>query len=864
MLLAGVGLTGCTDDKTESDPGTWPSLEVKFLEAQYSTVKLEVTAANLTEIAYLATPKADAKETPTATIVFATGVKSAIADGVSSLTVSKLDPDTEYVIYVAATTANEEFFEKVLEVEAKTASFGDNAYDVFDVDYMSFSMNVKFQPTDPENVIKYLLIDMLTYNYQSMMYTDAEMMNLFDDIYHNYITENTVFVFNEENSILRDENGEPVTDEEGSMITLWNPMVPGQLNYVLLGEFASGEHPWGFGQGYYLPLWDQDAYYEAVGGGGGILGETGSRADDVEQGDFWTGYYQKIEVTNKKPEKLGEIKINTDKLRPNGGLLTFELCEGISYLVLGIFEEYDMEGIKASLLKDDLSNMQWALTSFNAPYIMNALVYEIPKGETDFSFNLTEYFIKFTPGTKYYVYAVGINDNTGSKQAFAKLEGFTLPEPTKPAPEVTVTGIDAPEGHEESPYEVWFNIKCTTGDAVTAKYAANYEREWEVELNAGRTNTDLIENGNAFTPDEIEKINSAEGYNVMFSTRPDANTYLGVIAYNDEGTGNDPDEDGSAIGKKRSMPVPDKEPVDSKYFESLLGEWTLSAEYEGGEAPMTCKVEIVSELTCPESLSQEVIDYYLSNTNYSKEQVEKLYEGFKKQLKLYNERLRGQNRLLCLGLDIDRPKYEYSTNYLAGWKTPYDLFIATTEEYNGYDTESMFFDFGPKWYLEMKSDGSVVAPFDVTNLPPLTLWNKGAEYYFIGISKMAITQGEFPVTISSDNSTITVGGYEYQGDTYYPNAAKIIYGGQYSTDTRVCGALTLTKGWNGESVKSVVKGGKSVTTNDVLGAERAVRPLSRTSVSDAKSYEPLKVTPLAEKSLRERWKQRAAGKYIRR
>ncbi len=75
----------------------------------------------------------------------------------------------------------------------------------------------------------------------------------------------------------------------------------------------------------------------------------------------------------------------------------------------------------------------------------------------------------------------------------------------------------------------------------------------------------------------------------MFSTRPDANTYLGVIAYNDEGTGNDPDEDGSAIGKKRSMPVPDKEQVDSKYFESLLGEWTLSAEYEGGEAPMTCK-----------------------------------------------------------------------------------------------------------------------------------------------------------------------------------------------------------------------------------------------------------------------------------
>lgn len=54
-------------------------------------------------------------------------------------------------------------------------------------------MNVKFQPTDPENVIKYLLIDMLTHSYQSMMnYSDADMMNLFDGIYHNYITEDTV------------------------------------------------------------------------------------------------------------------------------------------------------------------------------------------------------------------------------------------------------------------------------------------------------------------------------------------------------------------------------------------------------------------------------------------------------------------------------------------------------------------------------------------------------------------------------------------------------------------------------------------------------------------------------------------------
>lgn len=45
-----------------------------------------------------------------------------------------------------------------------------------------------------------------------------------------------------------------MTDEEGSMITLWNPMVPGQLNYVLLGEFASGEHPWGFGQDTICPF----------------------------------------------------------------------------------------------------------------------------------------------------------------------------------------------------------------------------------------------------------------------------------------------------------------------------------------------------------------------------------------------------------------------------------------------------------------------------------------------------------------------------------------------------------------------------------------------------------------------------------
>ena len=47
--------------------------------------------------------------------------------------------------------------------------------------------------------------------------------------------------------------------------------------------------------------------------------------------------------------------------------------------------------VKTSMLKGDLSNMQWALTSYNAPYILNAQTYEIAKGQTDFSFNLTEY-----------------------------------------------------------------------------------------------------------------------------------------------------------------------------------------------------------------------------------------------------------------------------------------------------------------------------------------------------------------------------------------------------------------------------------------------------------------------------------------
>ena len=236
--------------------------------------------------------------------------------------------------------------------------------------------------------------------------------------------------------------------------------------------------------------------------------------------------------------------------------------------------------------------------------------------------------------------------------------------------------------------------------------------------------------------------------------------------------------------------------------------------------------------------------------------MDALYEEFKLEAEAFNAKVRGQNRLLCLGFG-----YEEDSPYpLFSAQTPYELFC--NPDYSGYDVASLFYDFGPKWYLEVAADGSVTAPFNSVTMSPLTAWTYNGSYYLAGNNPDAgyltvnyeydggyavPVDAAFPVEVSSGRETVSVNplmllpeGYE-EAQPFYPNAVMESTYGASIGGYRIDSGLTLTKGWNGSedaaSATASVKGGNSSAPAlspmyDVRSASVA-RPKSRTVVPES-------------------------------
>ena len=221
--------------------------------------------------------------------------------------------------------------------------------------------------------------------------------------------------------------------------------------------------------------------------------------------------------------------------------------------------------------------------------------------------------------------------------------------------------------------------------------------------------------------------------------------------------------------------------------------------YSSGWVPAgtkSCKVSIVEGVSYPETLDESVYATYKDLVGMSKEQVDALYDEFKTEMDEFNAMLKSQNRLLCYGFGFDNADTQYFT-----LNTPYDLF--TSKSYTGYDNNSMLWDCGPKWYLEILEDGSVVAPVNAVRQYPLNL----AGYYTVYLAGVAdkyinvLEDGSdvlFPVSVSDDANTVTVNPYIHEDTEYFLNGMYSNYGYMYPTNNKITSALTLTKGWTEE------------------------------------------------------------------
>lgn len=441
--------------------------------------------------------------------------------------------------------------------------------------------------------------------------------------------------------------------------------------------------------------------------------------------------------------------------------------------------------------------------------------YESYTGTQDFEFD--ENYLYLEPDSTYIISVVGVYTEDASVISLDTLN-VTLTRSTLPAAVVEITQGTNPEG-EITPDLVWFNIKSPEKNVYGVKYIANYTKEVQKMINDGNTYEDLLSwYGGELSEEDIQAINSDEGLTISIASMEDIESTLIVGAFNEE--------EGMTVytGVARSAALPALDPVSSTLFEDLKDEWTariiqqhreeLWFSDETGENWWTVDSVWIdttyTTLSLGKSFDNSPASFDATHENYSvvydshyynaiengaseeqadayaKEQVEAQFAQFKEAAAKYDNKYKGQNYILGLGLDALHP-----------YATPWDLFCSS--DYVAYDVEEIFYAYGPKLFFQVQENDQLVLLGDatVTYLPPVAGWN----YYdvlLMGYNPTYANEGiyytgSYPVEISEDKNTLVIKGIEADGELFYPALGSMGWGWP-EFFTKTCADIVLTRG----------------------------------------------------------------------
>jgi len=592
------------------------------------------------------------------------------------------------------------------------------------------------------------------------------------------------------------------------------------------------KHPtidYGWGPGWYWYPFDFEAYKKALGGDRepGELpmpGVGGGNAPAVDADQFWLegAWHRQIEIRLPEPEKFdSSVKVEVSKLSPDGGLLTFTPDEDTFAYFMGVFEETNeyKQGyidLVSTYLGGDPSLMQWFTTSEMAPYFT---IFPYYNTEGVVELPLEEYFVSLTPNLRYHIVvnAVPGKMQNGemipdvSKQNYQHIT-FTIPSYTLDAPELEVTAYES-----NSPWKVKFNIKNANPSIPVEKvvWVANYARDFDVYMSAlGYTYTDMVMMNNGVTnlnDAALQMVNSDFGYDLEFDVRAGSTFRLAAMGWNSESRPSDPDKEGSkAWADATSLEEPNADPLDMTKLNALKGDWTATAtvktvDYNTGlatESQRSWKVSI-GGLNENATLTAEEIEY-LAGFGVTEVEAKAYLAEFNEMSVEYNAKVLGQNRVLCLGWQIDDTR-ELKT------ASPWDLFLMP--DYNASQVDYLFSDFGPKWFLQTDAEGNIFIPVNYDRVPQLTRWYNGLSHYLCGgnyekaianyismVDPESVQLAGIPVEISADGNTVTLKSYTVKGSNnedvdLYPNVLYDNNGGLYFYNAYIVSEVVLTKGW---------------------------------------------------------------------
>lgn len=759
--------------QTTSDFGE-PMAEISVGDVTPISAVVTLTAKNLLQYAWVLTTDME-EEAPTPVLLFANGTKADALDGENKIELTGLEGSTDYRLFLAYTYETEsgtQYGEKVLSQDFTTQDFT-GLLTVVNLDFFS----IKFHINVPEGkTIGYAVVDRDRY----------VGMQQFGTIAPSYLSQQKEIVDVLTESATVDWKGWVEEDYETGELSTQVP-VPGQSLVLIVAEVVEGE-PDGWGRDTWSVPFDYEGYYAAQNGGdfGPLALAAEEYPEDTSYDEFWlTDYAKVLFVHAKYPEKTDatvkvEVLSNTSKsisfkLTPDKELVGY----GFTYMENGMFEE----------IVKNVGSEESAYTWITLNSLMG-----METEPTTVSIN-----DELELGRDYRLIIIGKGNEEGTLWNIVKY-AFEAKPATKDAPRVEVKAISAPDGEPESPYIAWFNIKAPNKDVYRGRYAMNSIGEFVRSINGGSSYEKILASGNALSAADISAINSEAGFNVKFDGLLDDYTYRLVVSLaNDEDTFSLPnmETEGEGWADCRTMQVPAEPAVSSSLFTDLAGDWTATAklmkyDYSAGWVldpnVITTKVTIRTKTEVP-ALTPDVIALYKDEAS-----AREAYENFTTSAANFDQRLKNQNRMICDGLQM---------NSMLKFQSAWDLFISPSYG-SAYDTDELFYDYGPKWELQIAQGDEVTVVADYTTQRPASAFQgMWYTYYMAGVSQDGKTTRamSFNTTVSDDHKTLTILPTEIEGKTFYLTAGTL-----NATNMSVgamIGEMTLTKGWTDASTAAM-------------------------------------------------------------
>ncbi len=879
LCLVTAVLMGCKEDYM-GGVGDF-NLTVKEVGPDY--VEYYVTAPSTVEMAYSVVTEPQALTAP---VLFMTGFTKEISPK-DVVRFDNLQTKTTYHLY-AAVKLDDQNFSKVLKLDFNTKEYKfkdvltvvNTAYDGFKI-----HINVPDETIERGNVLRYTGTNIAMFNMLRAKDGDAatvlEAVVANGNRHGNFVKNDSTIRRDASTSVMTDEKGRPIKDENGEYIDVHDDIVAGEPYVFYVGECTlgtddemgaiTGWHYGTSGKTWQVPLFDWNLVDEDF---------DLDTADENWTGSGWTGTFDLVRMRAKEPalcDATVKIEIPEDEITAIDAKIYFDMDDEVSryfYMVTDntvynmIIDEYfDLKGAPQEEID---SYMQWFITSYFAFQNLG-----IGTNESDTQASAAYEFngVALEGDTEYHVFCTVMVDDEiitnpytgksagdGANQRFVHKTFKTIKKVLDP-PVVEVTALPA-----KDPYKASFNIKAPNKDLVGAYWAANYSKEFQLMLNAGYTYGDILEMNTTFKPEEIAQINTDEGLTVSVPTLDGETIRFAVYGCNSEYTFNkiDPTDNGVGWDDYLAPMAPKAADIESPLYEALEGEWTMTArlkvneligdEVHPYETTYSSEVKIGREIpdiptTLPENAYKLPWDYAdgVTTTEQKREFVDGLLDELHLLVDRFNEyRVQGQNRLLCTGFfDFDY----YDDIKRLGYKSPYDLFVAT--DYTSVDVAQVVYDFGPKWFLQVLADGSVIVPFSEATLPPLTGW-PGYPFYVGGVGpngafyeSTADVPG-FPVEIADDYSKITIKPIVLEDGNYYMNALGITdaYSGSMELVYTVLSDIVLTRKETSAAVSKAGAAPRSVVPADVKPVTIDGAPVSELPKARVyKSMTELKANP---------------------